>query len=213
MKINEVEELVGITKKNIRFYEEQGLLSPARNPSNSYRDYSKQDVEQLQRIRLLRKLDIPCETIKKVMTGEISFSECVRSQARKLEKQSSNLKLIQDICTQMSEDVASVEALDALAWLEKVRELEKGGVKFMDTRDKDVRHRRWGSIASALAMTLPMLALLFFIIWGNSQDPLPTILFILLILVPIGGIVCIFIALRMRMKELKRGEYYEAGKY
>jgi DNA-binding transcriptional MerR regulator len=25
MKINQVEELVGITKKNIRFYEEQGL--------------------------------------------------------------------------------------------------------------------------------------------------------------------------------------------
>ena len=28
MKINEVEAQVGITKKNIRFYEEQGLLSP-----------------------------------------------------------------------------------------------------------------------------------------------------------------------------------------
>ena len=31
MKINEVEALVGITKKNIRFYEEQGLLKPGRN--------------------------------------------------------------------------------------------------------------------------------------------------------------------------------------
>jgi len=31
MKINEVEALVGITKKNIRFYEEKGLLSPSRN--------------------------------------------------------------------------------------------------------------------------------------------------------------------------------------
>ena len=33
MKINEVEALVGITKKNIRFYEEQGLLSPRRDSS------------------------------------------------------------------------------------------------------------------------------------------------------------------------------------
>ena len=31
MRINKVEELVGITKKNIRFYEEKGLLNPARN--------------------------------------------------------------------------------------------------------------------------------------------------------------------------------------
>ena len=34
LKINEVEALVGITKKNIRFYEEQGLLSPRRNSEN-----------------------------------------------------------------------------------------------------------------------------------------------------------------------------------
>ena len=32
MKINQVEELVGITKKNIRFYEDEGLVSPDRNP-------------------------------------------------------------------------------------------------------------------------------------------------------------------------------------
>ena len=34
LKINEVEALVGITKKNIRFYEEKGLLSPSRNSEN-----------------------------------------------------------------------------------------------------------------------------------------------------------------------------------
>ena len=28
MKINKVEELAGISKKNIRFYEETGLLTP-----------------------------------------------------------------------------------------------------------------------------------------------------------------------------------------
>ena len=38
MKINQVEQLVGITKKNIRFYEEQGLLSPGRNRENGYND-------------------------------------------------------------------------------------------------------------------------------------------------------------------------------
>ena len=30
MKINEVEAAVGVTKKNIRFYEEEGLISPRR---------------------------------------------------------------------------------------------------------------------------------------------------------------------------------------
>ena len=44
MKINEVEQLVGITKKNIRFYENQGLLHPDRNKTNGYREYSDEDV-------------------------------------------------------------------------------------------------------------------------------------------------------------------------
>ena len=39
MKINEAEQLLGITKANIRFYEKEGLLTPSRNES-SYREYS-----------------------------------------------------------------------------------------------------------------------------------------------------------------------------
>ncbi len=38
MKIKQVEELVGITRKNIRFYEEQGLLNVER-AENGYREY------------------------------------------------------------------------------------------------------------------------------------------------------------------------------
>ena len=41
MKINEVEAAVGVTKKNIRFYEEEGLISPRREPGNGYRSYSE----------------------------------------------------------------------------------------------------------------------------------------------------------------------------
>ena len=58
MKINEVEAAVGVTKKNIRFYEEEGLISPSREPGNGYRSYSQADVERLRRIKLLRKLDV-----------------------------------------------------------------------------------------------------------------------------------------------------------
>ena len=43
MKIKQVEELVGITKKNIRFYEDQGLLEVKR-AENGYREYSLNDV-------------------------------------------------------------------------------------------------------------------------------------------------------------------------
>ena len=75
MKIYQVEELVGITKKNIRFYEEQGLLNPKRNPENDYREYSLEDVRVLEKIKLLRKLSIPIEEIRLLQKGRICTDE------------------------------------------------------------------------------------------------------------------------------------------
>ena len=72
MKINEVEALVGITKKNIRFYEEQGLLSPRRNSENGYRDYGQEEVDTLRQIKLLRKLGVPLEEIRRMQAGRIT---------------------------------------------------------------------------------------------------------------------------------------------
>ena len=76
MKINQVEELTGIPKKNIRFYEDQKLVSPQRNLSNGYREYSMDDVALLNRIKLFRKLGIPIESIRKMETGEEQLNKC-----------------------------------------------------------------------------------------------------------------------------------------
>jgi len=51
MKIKDVEKQVGISKANIRFYEEEGLIHPARNQENNYREYSETDVEQLRKLK------------------------------------------------------------------------------------------------------------------------------------------------------------------
>ena len=59
MNIKEAEKLTGISKRNIRFYEQKGMLHPARNQDNDYRDYSSQDIERLKLIRALRMVDMP----------------------------------------------------------------------------------------------------------------------------------------------------------
>ena len=86
MKINQVEELTGVTKKNIRFYEEQKLISPQRNPANGYREYSMEDVKQLSRIKLLRKLGIPIESIRKMESGEMKLDDCMIKRVHELKE-------------------------------------------------------------------------------------------------------------------------------
>ena len=58
MNIAEVERRTGLTRANIRFYEKEGLVAPARS-ANGYRDYTEADVETLRKGRLLRQLRVP----------------------------------------------------------------------------------------------------------------------------------------------------------
>ena len=69
MKIKEVEQRVGITSKNIRFYEKEGLITPKRNEENNYRDYCEEDILLLERIKILRVLGISIPDIKKLNEG------------------------------------------------------------------------------------------------------------------------------------------------
>lgn len=96
MKINEVERQVGITKKNIRFYEDQGLISPERNLSNGYREYSERDVLLLLKIKLLRRLAIPIEEIRKLLEGRLTLLECMERHQIYLRHEKHNLELISE---------------------------------------------------------------------------------------------------------------------
>ncbi|MBP3208612.1 MAG: MerR family transcriptional regulator [Oscillospiraceae bacterium] len=213
MKINQVEELVGITKKNIRFYEDQGLLHPGRNPENGYREYTMRDVEQLKRVKLLRKLDVPCEQIRRVMVGELSLSSCVLEQEKALENRSRDIEKMQEICGQLAECGAELDTLDSEEFLDRMTALEKGGVQFMDTNRADVKKRKWGAWGSAAVMVVLLAFIIGMILWANTQDPLPPVLLVFIILIPVSSVVGIGIALAQRTKELKGGELDEAGKY
>ena len=98
MKINEVEALVGITKKNIRFYEDQGLLSPKRNSENSYREYGEEEVQTPRRIKLLRKLGVPIEEIRQMFIGTHTVADGMRRHLISLERERRNLDQSQACC-------------------------------------------------------------------------------------------------------------------
>ena len=56
MKIKEVCERTGLTRRAVRFYEEKGLVSPDIDAGNEYRDYSEADVRRLRLVARLREL-------------------------------------------------------------------------------------------------------------------------------------------------------------
>ena len=213
MRINEVEQLVGITKKNIRFYENQGLLHPDRNMANGYREYSDQDVDLLMKIKLLRKLAIPIEEIRNILESRLTLEDCLNRHQIYLNHERKNLERIQEVCEMMAREFVSFEEMATNLYLNQLDELERGGNRFMNVVKVDVsKKKRGAAIAAAVMITLIILwDALFFVL--NILDPMPTLILLLMIVPPTIIIIGVLLALRERMREIDKGEEDEAVNY
>ena len=213
MKIKYVEELVGITKKNIRFYEEQGLLAPDR-AENGYREYGQADVDRLMQIKLLRKLGVPIEEIKRIFQGSIHLDDCLDRHLDELERQKENLAKMQVISEQIIASQVTLQNLDTENYLNQVESMEKEGTSFMDVEKTDRRRKKlMGAIIPGIVMILILAASIASIAWMNTIEKIPVIVNIILLGLPAIVIICIVAAIIGRMKEIKGGEEDEASKY
>jgi DNA-binding transcriptional MerR regulator len=66
MRIGALEDATGVSRRLLRYYEEQGLLRPTRL-ANGYRDYSEADVATVRRIRLLLAAGLPTAVINPIL--------------------------------------------------------------------------------------------------------------------------------------------------
>lgn len=127
--IKEAEQLTGISSQNIRYYEKQGLLCPARNEENSYREYSDNDIERLKLIRLFRKLGMPIEELRRLLNGEIDLRSAVEMQEKRLESQRNALNNALDFCKKIHEAQLADFGVDR--YLQQMEEDERSGSVFM----------------------------------------------------------------------------------
>lgn len=127
MNIKEAQTRSGVAAENIRFYEKQGLLSPARNRGNDYREYSPEDIRTLKRIRALRMLDMPLPKIKAVLDGALPLGDAISAQRERLEARSAQLSSAIALCRELSA-LPGLEALDVDAVLTRMDDpAQKGG--------------------------------------------------------------------------------------
>ena len=168
LKINEVEALVGITKKNIRFYEEKGLLSPSRNSDNGYRDYGEEEVAVLRRIKLMRKLGVPIDEIRRMQEGAQTVGDGMRRHLITLERERQNLEESVRLCELLKERTEPLNDLDAAAVLTELEKLEQTGTTFPNKQKQDVRIRYVAPIVVAVVMVILLTAFIGLFVWGYA---------------------------------------------
>lgn len=101
MLINEVCKNCKLTKKAVEYYIEQGLISPDVM-ENGYRNFSQDDVDQLKKISVLRKLGLAVIDIRKALNDHSGVALHSVSQLKDLEIE--DLKLRQKLTQKLAQD-------------------------------------------------------------------------------------------------------------
>ncbi len=147
MKINEVESILGITKANIRFYEKEGLLSPARTP-NGYRDYGEGDIARLKQIIILRKLGIPVQSIADILDGALPLQEALDESIQNIQAEMEKLSGSLALCQQLKQE--GVQQIDPDRCWDLIEEKQKQGQLFVDLKadyaDLLLYYFTWGGL-------------------------------------------------------------------
>lgn len=112
MKIGELSRRTGVSLRSLRYYEEQGLLSPER-ADNGYREYSPFAVEQVETVKFYLNLGFTTEQISGflhcVLQNKEAFCRDVLPvYETKIAELESQIRLLTGIKSNLEERVRSI---------------------------------------------------------------------------------------------------------
>lgn len=84
MTTHEIEEMLGIAKQTLIYYEKEGFITPQRN-SNNYRNYLKKELDILELILLLRSMEISIDEIKLILNNQFSIRDALKTKKEFIE--------------------------------------------------------------------------------------------------------------------------------
>ena len=100
MKIKDVEKRTQMDRATLYYYEKEGLLSPERT-ENGYRIYSAEDLLMIEKIKLLRSLQISIEDLKAMKRDDTSLSSVLETQLELLSSEEKKSQDAKEICQKM----------------------------------------------------------------------------------------------------------------
>lgn len=140
LDITDVVELTGISEEEIHFYEENGLIS---NNSEKEKEYSQSEIENIKRIKLLRKIYISIYKIKQIQEEKIKLNSVLAEIICDVNADYDNFKDYKVVAKAMMMDNVTYTNMDAQKYLDMVNQIDS--TKFCGcvsdiTDDSKVRH-------------------------------------------------------------------------
>ncbi|KYH28206.1 MULTISPECIES: MerR family transcriptional regulator [Clostridium] len=93
--VQKLAKLAGVSPRTLRYYDEIGILKPARINSSGYRIYGQSEVDKLQQILFYRELGVALDKIKEILNSPSFDSiKALREHREKLLKKREQIDLL-----------------------------------------------------------------------------------------------------------------------
>ena len=105
--VQKLASLTGISTRTLRYYDEIGILKPARINSSGYRIYGQAEVDRLQQILFYRELEVGLDRIKEIVTDPAFDGAAALKEHR--EKLLEKKKQLEVLIANLDKTIASAE--------------------------------------------------------------------------------------------------------
>ncbi|CAM3372974.1 MerR family transcriptional regulator [Marinicrinis lubricantis] len=93
--VQKLGHLAGVSSRTLRYYDEIGILKPARTNSSGYRIYGQNEVDKLQQILFYRELGVSLDEIREIMNDpDFDRAKALEEHHRKLLDKRKQLELL-----------------------------------------------------------------------------------------------------------------------
>ena len=133
-------KLAGVSTRTLRYYDEIGILKPARINSSGYRIYGKEEVDRLQQILFYRELDVSLDNIKKIVTSP-SFDKAAALKEHR-EKLLEKRKQLDFLITNVEKSIQQTEGRIQMSDQEKFTGFKKKMIEENEAKyGKEIREK------------------------------------------------------------------------
>lgn len=155
VKISEVTEKFGISSRTLRYYEQVGLLRSERPPFEKHRFYDSDNINRLQQILVLRKMQISIKDILRIYESQ-DMETLVHSFVKRMEEIDDEISTLSQLKAFVSDFLNAMTAhgithISALPLL-----YEKAQKEFLSASKQDLSMETLNTISDKLAKPLEM---------------------------------------------------------
>lgn len=124
----ELANMLGITKQTLVYYDNIGLISPAKRDEKNYRYYTLEQADELDSILTFRNLGVPIDTLKEYLTVR-NVQGCIEMLKKQKEQYDMEIQRLDKIRKKIEkrssllEEVLRVENFEKIDFIEEFSEI------------------------------------------------------------------------------------------